>query len=1233
MLNAVIKFFLENKIIAFLLLLLFGGWGLVTMPFDVGLDFLPRDPIAVDAIPDIGENQQIIFTEWMGRSPEDVENQVTYPLTTALLGIAGVKNIRSNSMFGFSSIYVIFEENVEFYWSRSRILEKLNSLPTNLLPEGVQPSLGPDATALGQIYWYTLEGRDSLGKATGGWDLQELRSIQDFYVRFGLSSAGGVSEVASIGGYVQEYQVDIDPAAMQVHQIGIEQLMKAVKESNMDIGAQTMEINLAEYFVRGLGYVKKVEDIEESVVKVENDVPIRIKDVAKVSLGPAARRGALDKSGAEAVGGVVVARYGANPLEVIENVKEKIEEIAPGLPSKLLADGRTSQVHVVPFYDRTTLIKETIGTLEEALLLEILVTVLVIILMLLSLSSSFLVSGTLPIAVLMCFVAMRYFGVDANIVALSGIAIAIGTMVDMGIVLTESIVKRIEAASPNESLRTSIYEATTEVASAVLTAVATTVISFLPVFTMEAAEGKLFRPLAFTKTFALVASIFVTLTILPPLAHSIFSLKTTKNWPKIFLNGLILILGSWLYLQGKTTLGFLVVLAGIAGIITALTSNYIQKQPPIAILQKPSVTFLHTQLNNFLYGIIVAYLLASYWMPLGVEQTVLINFIFVASISGFLIGFFHVVIYFYESMLHFFLKFKLLFLVFPVVLLYAGASIWQQMGEEFMPSLDEGSFLLMPTSMPHSGMQENIKNLRLLDMAVTAIPEVETVVGKLGRVESPLDPAPISMYENVILYKSEYKTDEDGHRLRYKIDDKGNYLRNEEGELIPDENGQYFRQWRDHIKNSDDIWDEIVKVTKLPGVTSAPKLQPIETRLVMLQTGMRAPMGIKIKGADLETIEQFGLALEHQIKEVEGVKKAAVFADRIVGKPYLMLEVNRTSIARYGLSVGAVQNYIQAAIGGMKMTETVEGRERYAVRLRYPRELRNDPEVIKRMLIPTKTGTHIPLGELVTISYKQGPQAIKSEDGFLVGYLLFDREKGYSEVEVAKQAKAYLADKIAEGELVVPAGLSYKFAGTYEQQIRASKRLSLVVPIALALIFLILYLQFRSIPISLMVFSGVFVAFSGGFLMLWLYGEPWFMDVEIFGKNMRDLFQMQTINLSVAVWVGFLALFGIATDDGVLVATFLKQRFKKDKPKTVKEIRKAVVDGGLRRVRPAMMTTATTILALLPILTSTGRGADIMLPMAIPTFGGMMIQVIMMFLVPVLYCAWEEGKIFFRVKS
>jgi Cu(I)/Ag(I) efflux system membrane protein CusA/SilA len=561
-------------------------------------------------------------------------------------------------------------------------------------------------------------------------------------------------------------------------------------------------------------------------------------------------------------------------------------------------------------------------------------------------------------------------------------------------------------------------------------------------------------------------------------------------------------------------------------------------------------------------------------------------------------------------------------------------------GKEFMPSLNEGSFLLMPTSMPHAGVEENTRVVQQLDMRLASIPEVELAVGKMGRAESALDPAPISMYENVINYKSEFVADEKGHPITFKVDDKGRFLlsnqqklTNEEALalnmdtqlLIPDQDGQYFRNWRAHIKSPDDIWNEIVSVTKIPGVTSAPKLQPIETRLVMLQTGMRAPMGIKVYGHDLNVIEQFGLEMEAILKQVPSVKAEAAFADRIVGKPYLQLNIDRDAIARYGLSVEDVQQVIESAIGGMKITTTLEGRERYPVRVRYPRELRDDPDKIKKILVPTPTGAQVPLGDLVKIEYLRGPQMIKSEDTFLVGYVLFDKKQGFAEVDVVNEAQRFIQQKIDSKELVVPAGINYKFSGSYENQVRAVKRLAIVIPLSLMIIFLLLYFQFKTVIASSIHFSGVFVAFAGGFIMIWLYSQGWFMNFEVAGVNMRDLFQMHTINLSVAVWVGFIALFGIATDDGVIMGTYIHQVFEERKPTTVAEVRESVMIAGKKRVRPAMMTAACAIIALIPVLASTGKGSDIMGPMAIPTFGGMAIQLMTIFVVPVLQAIWRES--------
>ncbi|MCF6351198.1 MAG: efflux RND transporter permease subunit [Flavobacteriaceae bacterium] len=1242
MLNKSIKFLIENKLVAVLLVTLFVGWGISTAPFNWDNLGIPRNPVAVDAIPDIGENQQIVFTKWDGRSPQDIEDQITYPLTTSLLGIPGVKTIRSSSAFGFSSIYIIFEENIEFYWSRSRILEKLNSLPKGLLPDGIQPSLGPDATGLGQIFWYTLEGRDEEGNVTGGWDLHELRSIQDYYVKYALSSASGVSEVASIGGYVKEYQVDIDPDILKQYNITLNQVVNAVRKSNKDIGAKTIEINQAEYLVRGLGYIKSVEDLENAVVTSTNLTPILVKDIAKVSLGPAPRRGLLDKEGAEVVGGVVVARYGANPMEVITNVKKQINEISTGLPSKVLKDGRTSQLTIVPFYDRTELIEETLDTLNEAITLQILITILVIIMMIFNLKVSALISGLLPVAVLMVFIGMKLFGVDANIVALSGIAIAIGTMVDIGVILTENIIRHIDESKLDKvkrSVNSIVYTATEEVSGAILTAVATTIVSFVPVFTMIGSEGKLFRPLAATKTMALTASVIAALFLIPPFAAWLFNWKSPKKKFSLVINILLIFLGIYTIIQGYYL--------GILLIAFAITSLLKLKK---IISEKKLNT-----LNVIISGITIVTLLAIYWRPLGVDYSIFSNLIFVSIICFGLLGVFTLFQKYYVRILTWALNNKLLFLAIPTIIVYLGFSAWSKTGKEFMPSLNEGSFLLMPTSMPHSGVAENKRVLQQLDIAVSTINEIQTVVGKSGRVESALDPAPLSMYENVIIYKPEYKQDKDRKRLKFKVNGDGLFyvkVKNEKlkmkndstaniqySKLVPsgtkietknliiDQEGAYYRNWRKHIKSTDDIWTEIVKVTKLPGVTSAPKLQPIETRLVMLQTGMRAPMGIKVKGQNLATIEAFGIKLEKILKQIKGVKKEAVFADRIVGKPYLLIDIDREKIARYGLAIQDVQSILEVAIGGKILTQTVEGRERYGVRVRYPRELRTSPTDLENIYVPTKKGNPIQLKELVTIKYEQGPQVIKSEDTFLIGYVLFDKVDGFAEVNVVETAQKAIQGQIDRGELIVPKGINYKFTGTYENQIRAEKTLAIVVPLALVIILLILYFQFKSITTSLLVFTGILVAFAGGFIMIGLYNTDWFLNFNAFGIDFRELFQIKTINLSVAVWVGFIALFGIATDDGVVMATYLTQIFDRNKPKTKQEIRKSVIEAGQKRIRPCLMTTATTILALLPILTSTGRGSDIMIPMAIPSFGGMLVALITLFVVPVLFSWMKELRI------
>lgn len=1311
-----IRFFLERKLVVFLLLAVIVLWGAVVAPFDWNLSGFPRHPVPVDAIPNLGENQQIVFTEWEGRSPQDVEQQVTYPLAAALQGVPGVQEVRSTSMFGASMIFLIFDEGVEFYWSRARILEKMNSLPAGLLPADARPALGPDATALGQVFWYTLEGRDPDGAVTGGWDLQELRSVQDWTVRYALLSAEGVSEVASIGGFVREYQVDVNPDALRAHNVTLGEVIEAVRRSNLDIGARVTEINRVEYAVRGRGFIRSPADLERAVVRAGPDrQPVRVRDVATVGLGPAQRRGALTRMGAEAVGGIVVVREGYNPLQAIRNVKARIAEIRPGLGERAVVDWTKtdraaveafarargfdafqgaelhpdswrawliatprehwpawltlSRLDIVSFYDRTGLIHETLWTLNAALVQQVLITVIVILLLILHLRTSLLISAMMPLAILICFIFMKLAGVDSNLVSLGGIAIAIGAIADMGIILTENVIKHLQEAPPGEPRIEVVFRGAREVGSAMLTAISTTVVGFLPVFTMTGAEGRLFRPLAFTWTFVLFSSILTALTIVPAMAHLLLARPSggrslrRSAWVGLAVAGALL--AGYAAVRG----GFMAAAAGLvlAGVAAAhawgaalaarLPARWRPDGAVSAGLQRWAPRFA-----GIVAILAVVVLLARVWEPLGGAQGRVRNLVFVAGLIAVWMGAFALVLVGYRRMLGWALAHKAAYLALPGVVLVLGAVIWlgfgrvfgflpaavervgmnarvirearpwvwavhafPGLGREFMPPLDEGSFLWMPTTMPHASIGEVLEVMQYQDLAIASVPEVDLVVGKLGRAESALDPAPVSMIETVIHYKPEYRLDEAGRRRHFRYDRAaGVFVRDAQGGLIPDPRGRPFRQWREHIRSPQDIWDELVKAAAIPGTTSAPKLQPIETRLVMLQTGMRAPMGIKLRAPDLATLDRMAVALERHLREAPGVRPETVNAERVVGTPYLEIEIDREAIGRFGLNILDVQETLAAAVGGMTVTTTVEGRERYPVRVRYPRELRDDAAALEAVLVAAPDGTQVPLAQIARIAQVRGPQMIRGENTFLTAYITFGGQPGLAEVDVVEGAKAYLEAMMARGELPRPAGVSWRFAGSYEHQLRAMATLRVVLPVSLGIIFLILYFQFKSVPTVIVLFTSILIAWGSGFVMLYFYGQEWFLNFAVFGVNLRELFHLHPVNLSVAVWVGFLALFGIAVDDGVVMHTYIEQRFASDRPRTRDEIRRCVLEAGLRRIRPCLMTTATTALALLPILTSTGRGADLLLPMALPILGGITLGVLDWFTVPVLACALAE---------
>lgn len=1031
MINKLINYCLRTPFVVFVVyiaLFFWGAWAITNIP--------------VDAIPDIGEKQVIVYTEWPGRSAKDVEDQLTYPLSSSLRGVPGVKTIRASSAFGFSEVYLIFKDDVDYYWARSRVLEKLN-LSAGSLPQGVVPVLGPDATGLGQVFWYTVEGK--------GYSIDKLRSLQDWFIRYQLNSVDGVSEVASVGGFVKQYQIDIDPNKMLGFNIHLGQVMEAVKKSNIDVGAKVIENNAMEYIIRGLGFIKSLGDIENIVVGEINGIPVYVRNIATVQLGPEFRRGALDKDGHEAVGGVVIMRYGENAMKVIHRVKIAIKELEKGLPKG---------VKIVPFYDRTELIHRTIGTLREALILELIITMAVVVPFLAHIWAGIMICLALPFSVLIAYIAMYYLKIDANIMSLSGIAIAIGTLVDMAIVMTENSYRHLvmHADEIKKGIKTRldvVFNAASEVGSAVLTGVLTTVVSFLAVFALEAQEGKLFKPLAWTKSLTLLASITVALTLIPVLAM-------------IFLKGRL-------------------------------------RAPE----ENPLVKALH---------------------------------------------------YYYEKILRWCLSHKALFLSIPAVILISSLVIIPRIGREFMPAFDEGSVLFMPVMRPSTSLTEAVRVIQIQDKIIKSFPEVEMVVGKVGRAETATDPAPVEMFETIITLKPK-------------------------------------NQWRKGL-TKEKLIREMDAALQLPGVSNI-WTQPIINRIDMLATGIRTSVGVKVFGPDLEKIEDIASEIEKAVKAVPGA--VDLYSEKIVGKPYIEFKIKREQVARYGISIRDVQDVIEMAIGGENLTTTVEGRERYPVRIRYARELRDNIDALRRVLVSTKDGAQIPISQLVDIYFVTGPAMINSENGLLRAYVLMN-VRGRDMISFVEDAS-----KIVSRKVKLPPGYFIQWSGQFENQVRAKNKIAVLLPISLLINFMLIYMCFRSIIKSVFIFIAIPVTLAGG---VWLLAFSGF-------------------NFSVAVWVGFIALFGIAVDDGILITTYLDDVFgaRRDKIKTRQDIIEATVHAGLGRIRPAFITTITTIAALLPIMFLRGAGAEVMQPMAIPSLGGMAAEMITWFIVPTLYSWREERKL------
>jgi copper/silver efflux system protein len=996
----------------------------------------------VDAIPDIGENQQIVFTEWPGRSPKDIEQQVTYPLSIQLQGMPGVKNVRGTSAFGFSIIYIIFEEKIDFYWSRSRVLEKLSSLGKEL-PTGVVPSIGPDATGLGQIFWYTLENDIN---STQPKSLGELRSIQDFYVRYLLQGVKGVSEVASIGGFIKEYQIDVDPNKIFAYDVHFSAIIKAIKNSNVDVGAEVIEDGDREFVVRGKGFFKSLSDIENVVIAIKNKTPIRVKDVAYVGYGPGFRRGALDKNGVESVGGVVTMRFGENPQRVIDEVKERLKVVKKGLPEG---------VKLVSFYDRTTLIQKTLGTVYSALAQEVIITILVILLFLLHFNSSLLVSLTLPFGVGISFIFMKILGIESNVMSLSGMVIAIGSMVDMGIIMTENIYSHLAVnpmATAKERIEVIILSAR-EVGPAILIAILTTIVTFLPVFALEGAEGKLFIPLAWAKTIAMLGSVIVAIILIPAL--SVFFLK---------------------------------------GHLKPVEKNKIS----VVIITK------------------------------------------------------------YKIVLSWILDHRKEFVIIPFIILLLGIISFIQLGKEFMPSLNEGELLYMPVTTPDVSMTKARELLAYTDKKLKEHPLVSDAIGKLGRANSALDPAPIAMFETIV-----------------KLVDKSEW---------PSGTSIY------------DIKDELNDSLQVPGLINS-WLFPIENRISMISTGIKTQIGVKIFGPDIEMLESLASKVGKEVKNIKGAY--GVYAEQITGKPYIEFDIDRVAASRFGINTGTINKILQTAVGGMTIGQFYEGRERYPIRIRYKKELRDSVGELKRVLVPSPLGQHIPLQQLAKVKIVTGPSMIQSENGLLRSLVLLN-VKNRDLIGFVNEVKEYIEKKIK-----LPQGYTIVWAGQYENQVRANNKLKSLVPIALLINLFIIYLGIKNLRNSAIIFSAIPFAMSGGLILLWVGG----------------------FNTSVAVWVGFIALFGIAVDDGVVMMTYLQHAVKEHSPKNWTDLKECIIEAGTRRIRPLVMTTMTSILALLPVMWSTSIGSEIIKPMAIPTIGGMLVELITLFIVPVTYSYFEFKKI------
>ena len=1027
MLSRIIEWSVRNVFLVLLATLIIIGAGVYAVV---------KTPL--DALPDLSDVQVIVYTEFPGQAPQVVEDQVTYPLTTALLSVPNSKVVRGFSFFGASFVYVIFEDGTDIYWARSRVLEYLN-FASKSLPAGVTPALGPDATGVGWVYQYAL--------TSARHTLAELRTLQDWFVRYQLTKAEGVSEIASIGGFVQQYQVTVDPQKLQAYDIPLSRISDVIRTSNADVGGRIVEMSETEYMVRGRGYLRGAADIEKLVLKAAGGVPVLLRDVARVELGPDERRGVVELNGeGEVVGGIAVARYGENAMNVIDNLKAKIEEIRPGLPEG---------VEIEPVYDRSDLIQRAVDNLKVTLLEESIIVALVCIVFLLHVRSALVAILMLPVGILIAFILMRWLGLNSNIMSLGGIAIAIGAMVDAAIVMIEAAHKHLERASPDKPRAEVIIEACREVGPALFFSLLIITVSFLPVFTLESQEGRMFSPLAFTKTFAMAGAALLSVTLVPVLML-------------LFVRGRIIP----------------------------------EHKNPV---------------NRFL-------------------------------------------IWIYRPIIHIVLRWKVTTIVVALVVLGVSILPARQLGSEFMPRLNEGTLLYMPASLPGMSITKAAELMQAQDRIIKSFPEVASVFGKAGRAATATDPAPIEMFETVVNLKPE-------------------------------------EHWRPGM-TMDKLIAEMDEALRFPGVANSWTM-PIQGRLDMLSTGIRTPIGIKVFGMDLAGIERLATQIETVVQAVPGTTSA--FAERITGGFYLDIAPDYDALARYGLTVGEVQMVIATALGGERVTTTVEGRERFGVSVRYPRELRSDPQrIATEVLVPTPGGAQIPLGQLTDISVSKGAPSIRTENALLSAYIYVDirgRDIG-SYVREAQQA--------VNDQVTFPPGYYVTWSGQFEYMERAAERLKIVVPLTLVLIFLLLYLNFRRLTETLIVMLSVPFSLVGGIWLMWALGY----------------------NFSVAVAVGFIALAGVAAETGVIMLIYLDHALAERRAEreaageqlTAADLYQAVITGAVERVRPKMMTVVAIMAGLLPIMWGTGTGSEVMRRIAAPMVGGMISSTVLtLVVIPAIY--------------